>query len=74
MKYSVKKLAQKYEEFLTQQDFEGDTQSTKSQPIDPLTYNEYIYQQLMKQYDRMYNHVDSIELTEYFLKGDEFCK
>jgi hypothetical protein len=74
MKYSVKFLAKAYERHLTEQDFDVDIHSNKSHPVDPQTYNDYTYQQLMKQYDRLYNHVDSIEITECFLKGEEICK
>lgn len=68
MKYSTKQLAQRYCHYLSQQDFDVDI--NMSQPCDLSTYNEYTYQKLMLQYDRLYQHTDTLQLTEQFLKGD----
>jgi len=68
MKYSIKKLAQMYIKHLSNQDF--DVETPKAQDIDISTYNEYEYKKLMQQFDQLYERVDSVELTENFLKGD----
>ena len=67
MKYNIKQLAKMYVEDLTQREFDV---ATPAQTFDPSTYNEYTYQQLMKQFDKLYYHIDSVELTEKFLKGE----
>ena len=67
MKYSVKQLATMYSEDLSQRYLDV---TVPSQTFDPSTYNEYTYQQLMKQFDKLYYHIDSVELTEKFLKGE----
>ena len=68
MKYSVKQLAQMYNEYLSTHDF--DIKDVDAQYKDISTYNEYEYKQLMKHFDALYNESDSVELTECFLKGD----
>ncbi|MBQ7798397.1 MAG: hypothetical protein IJ371_04670 [Clostridia bacterium] len=68
MKYSVKQLAKMYNEVLSQRQIEIDLDV--SQPFDINTYNEYTYQKLIRQFDRLYQHTDSVKLTEKFLKGD----
>lgn len=68
MKYSINKLAKMYNEFLSQADIEVDLNI--SQPIDISTYNEYRYKKMMKNFDVLYNHTESIDTTEHFLKGD----
>ena len=67
MKYSIKQLSKMYVEDLNQNEFDV---SAPAQTFDPSTYNEYTYQRLIKQFDTLYNHVDSINLTEEFLKGE----
>ena len=68
MKYSVKKLAKMYNEFLTEKEIEIDLDI--SQPFDINTYNEYTYQKLIKHFDTLYQHTDSVNITEQFLKGE----
>ena len=68
MKYSVKQLAKNYVEFLNENKFEVKIPSSQSCDIN--SYNEYSYQKLMQQYELLYNHTDSLDLTERFLKGD----
>lgn len=68
MKYTVKKLAMMYNEYLTHSDF--DLKISKSQTFNISTYNEYEYKKLMAQFDKLYDHADTLELTEKFLKGD----
>ena len=68
MKYSVKQLAKNYVEFLNENKFEVKIPSAQSCNIN--SYNEYSYQKLMQQYELLYNHTDSLDLTEKFLKGD----
>ena len=67
MKYSVKQLATMYSEDLSQRFLDV---TIPAQTFDPSTYNEYTYQQLIKQFDTLYQHTDSFELSEKFLKGD----
>ncbi|MBQ8522523.1 MAG: hypothetical protein IJ458_02525 [Clostridia bacterium] len=67
MKYNVKQLAKMYVENLSEQHFDV---VNPSQSFDPSTYNEYTYQKLMKQFELLYNHTSSINLTEEFLKGE----
>lgn len=67
MKYSIKQLARMYVEYLNQTEFDV---TAPAQSFDHSTYNEYTYQKLIKQFDMLYNHTDSVELTEEFLKGD----
>lgn len=68
MEYSVKQLAKMYCDYLSKHDFEVDLDI--SQPFDLSAYNEYRYLKLSKQYDRLYLHSDSLNITEQFLKGD----
>ena len=68
MKYSTKTLARMYQEYLTNNEFEVDIDV--SQPFNIDTYNEYTYLKLMRQYEQMYEHTDTLSLTEQFLKGD----
>jgi len=68
MKYSVKQLAKAYDEFLKTSEI--DVTTPKSQPYDISTYNEYKYKKLMKNFDQLYNHTDSLTLSEKFLKGE----
>ncbi len=67
MKYSVKQLAKMYVEDLSQRDINV---AIPAQSFDPSTYNEYTYQKLIRQFDTLYNHTDSIKLSEEFLKGE----
>ena len=67
MKYSIKQLARMYVEDLSQKQLEV---NTTAQTFDPSTYNEYIYHELMIHFDKLYNHTDSVELSEEFLKGE----
>lgn len=67
MKYNIKQLTKMYMEDLNQRQFDV---TSPSQTFDPSTYNEYTYQKLMKQFELLYNHTSSLELTEEFLKGD----
>lgn len=67
MKYNVKQLAKMYSEELSKINFEI---NSPSQTFDPSTYNEYTYQKLMQQFDLLYNHTSSLDLTERFLKGE----
>ena len=67
MQYNIKQLAKMYVEDLSQSDFNV---SSPAQSFDPSTYNEYTYKKLMQQFERLYNHTSSIELTEKFLKGE----
>jgi len=68
MKYNIKELAIKYSEFLTEREI--DVSFDISQSFNLNTYNEYTYIKLMHQLDMLYNHIDSLEITEKFLKGD----
>lgn len=68
MKYSVKKLAKMYNEFLAEKEIEINLDI--SQPLDVNTYNEYTYQKLIKHFDSLYQYTDSINITEQFLKGE----
>lgn len=68
MKYNINQLAQMYNEDLSK--LEIDIQVPVSQPFDLSSYNEYKYNKLMKQFEKLYDSCDSLELTEKFLKGD----
>ena len=68
MEYNIKTLAQMYEDYLTHNDF--NISFKMSQSVNFTTYNEYQYIQLMKNFDRLYYHLDSLDITEKFLKGD----
>ena len=68
MKYSVKTLAHEYEKWLLDKDF--DVKKLPSQNFTPSTYNEYEYLRLIKHFDKLYSLIDSIELTEQFIKGE----
>lgn len=68
MKYSIKKLASEYIDFLCENDF--DVPIDISQPFDIKTYNDYKYLKLIKQFDLLYSYTDSFDTTEKFLKGD----
>ena len=68
MDYNIKKLARMYFEYLSDNDF--DVNIDVSQPCDLSTYNEYEYQKLIQQYERLYMHTDSFDITERFLKGE----
>lgn len=68
MKYDVKQLAKMYVEYLTISNF--DTQLPQAQLCDINSYNEYSYQKIMQQFELLYNHTSSIDITEQFLKGD----
>ena len=68
MKYSIKELAKKYVEFLSENEL--DIKLPKAQSCNINSYNEYSYQKLMQQYETLYNHTDSIDITERFLKGE----
>jgi len=67
MKYSIKQLARMYVEYLNQTEFDV---TAPAQSFDHSTYNEYTYQKLIRQYEALYNHTNSLELTERFLKGE----
>ena len=67
MEYSIKQLVSKYSEDLSRRDFNVEL---TSQVFDPSTYNEYTYRQLIKHFDRLYEHTNCLEVTEQFLKGD----
>ena len=68
MEYNINLLARMYCQYLSGTDF--DVNLDVSQPCDLSTYNEYEYQKLMQHYERLYQHADSLMLTEQFLKGD----
>jgi len=68
MNYSVKELAYRYVEWLSTKPI--DVKAPIAQPFDPSTYNEYEYLKLIKHFDKLYNLIDTVELTEQFLKGD----
>ncbi len=68
MEYTIKTLAEKYEEFLSENDF--DVTRKMSHHCNLATYNEYQYIDMMKRFDQLYYYVDSIDITEKFLKGD----
>lgn len=68
MEYNINQLATKYCEYLSTIDF--DVNLDVAQPSDLSTYNEYEYAKLMQRYERLYQHTDSVMLTEQFLKGD----
>lgn len=68
MEYNINHLARMYCEYLSTIDF--DVNLDVSQPSDLSTYNEYEYEKLMQRYERLYQHTDSLMLTEEFLKGD----
>ena len=67
MKYSINELAKQYIHYLSEYSFDV---NSPAQSFDYSTYNEYTYEKLMQQYDLLYEHADSVELTEDFLKGD----
>lgn len=68
MDYTVKELAEQYAKYLEEVDFE--LRKVPTPLFDLSTYNEYKYQKMLMQYERLYAPLDSIELTEKFLKGD----
>ena len=68
MKYSVKLLAENYCDYLSRHDF--NLAFDMSHTSDLATYNEYEYITMMKVFDQLYFDIDSISLTEEFLKGD----
>lgn len=68
MRYSVKLLAENYSEYLSQHDFS--IAFNMSHTSNLATYNEYEYITMMKSFDKLYFDVDSLELTEQFLKGE----
>ena len=68
MKYSVKQLAQAYTNDINEITIDLSIPITQS--FDISTYNEYEYKSLIRHFDYMYDHTDSLELTEHFLKGD----
>lgn len=68
MKYSIKLLAKMYEEYLSERDF--NVQAEMSQHIDFASYNEYEYIAMMKGFDKLYHDIDSLDITERFLKGE----
>ena len=68
MEYSIKLLAEKYEEYISKNDF--DVAHKMSHHCDLATYNEYQYIDMMKRFDQLYYHADSLDITEKFLKGD----
>ena len=72
MEYSIKHLARMYCEYLSNTDF--DVNLDVSQPCNLSTYNEYEYLKLIKQYDQLYQHTDSLNITEQFLKGELPCQ
>ena len=68
MEYNINLLARMYCQYLSVVDY--NVNLDVSQPSDLSTYNEYEYQKLMHNYERLYHHTDSLMLTEQFLKGD----
>lgn len=68
MKYNINKLARMYVEYLSNNDF--DVIFGKEQTSNISTYNEYEYKKLMAQFDKLYHHTDSLNITEQFIKGD----
>ena len=67
MRYSIKQLERMYVESLSKQNFDV---KIPSQTFDTSTYNDYTYQRLMKQFETLYSHTDSCNISEQFLKGD----
>ena len=67
MEYNIDQLVLMYVENLSEINIDV---VAPSQTFNTSTYNEYTYQKLMKQFDMLYNHTNSIELTEAFLKGE----
>jgi hypothetical protein len=67
MRYSIKQLEKMYVKNLSKQNFDV---KIPSQTFDTSTYNDYTYQRLMKQFETLYNHTDSCNISEEFLKGD----
>jgi endonuclease IV len=68
MKYSVKELANKYIDFLAKTEIEVSLDI--SHRFDKDAYNDYNYKKMIAQFEQLYNHIDSVSLTEEFLKGD----
>ena len=68
MEYSVKELAVKYIDFLAKNEIEVSLDI--SHRFDTDAYNDYNYKKMIVQFEQLYNHLDSISLTEEFLKGD----
>ena len=68
MKYTVKQLAKAYTKDLNE--VTVDLSSPITQSFDISTYNEYTYKKLILQFDRLYQHTDSLSISEKFLKGD----
>lgn len=68
MEYKVKELAQKYIQYLEDVEFEVNFKPSTYHNYS--AYNEYRYRKMMKEYDKVFDHCDSIEITEHFLKGD----
>ncbi len=64
---NIKLLAKMYEEYLSNTDFDV---TLPSQPNICDAYNEYDYQQIIKEQERLYFYCDSLDITERFLKGD----
>ncbi|MFQ6724554.1 MAG: hypothetical protein ACLRFE_04420 [Clostridia bacterium] len=67
MEYNINHLAYMYALDLSQKDFDV---TIPSQSFDHTTYNEYTYQKLMMQFNKLYDLTDTIHITEEFLKGD----
>lgn len=68
MNYNINTLAQMYQQYLSQHDF--DVHAPISHTCDLATYNEYEYISMMQHFDVLYYHIDSVAITERFLKGD----
>lgn len=68
MEYNIRKLAEEYIKYIEK--YERDITTHHSTYHDYSTYNEYKYRKMMQEYDNLYKHTDSTNLTERFLKGD----
>lgn len=67
MEYNINILAEEYIKYLSTTNF--DINPPLTQTFETSSYND-IYQGLMLEMEKEYSNVDSLELTEKFLKGD----
>lgn len=68
MEYTIKHLTEEYVKYL--KDIKFDIKTHPFPTFETTTYNDYIYEKLMKEYENIYKFSDSLDITERFLKGE----
>ena len=68
MEYTIKDLAEEYIKYLNTTEINVNLPPLPT--FETTTYNDYIYQKLMKEYESIYQFSDSMDITENFLKGE----